>query len=154
MLTHFSPYEPWKDDLTHTYLATCYESTTLEGTNATESAGASASGGDNSLTGPEEVVAHEYPVLPNIVRALGRNDYPERVEPRGAKLVYFPRQTPPPSPVISDGISPTTYQEWLQREREIIYDRGTNLDESAREARRMNAIDERRHSFDDYLPHK
>lgn len=77
--------------------------------------------------------------------------YGERVEPLRAKLLYFFIQAPAPDAPAGTilRIAPTL-QESLQRVREVTYDRGTVVDELAKEAQRMSAARERLSTFEDY----
>ena len=76
--------------------------------------------------------------------------YAERVEPIRAKLLYFFIQAPAPDAPAGTivRIAPTL-QESLARVREVTYDRGTVVDELAREASRMSVASERLRSFED-----
>lgn len=96
------------------------------------------------------------PVEPGVVREylvpepLLQCRYAEWVEPLRAKLLYFFIQAPAPDAPAGTilRISPTL-QESLQRVREVTYDRGTVVDELAREALRMSSASERLRTFED-----
>ena len=89
-------------------------------------------------------------LVPEISLASARRDYPMRVEPLLAKLLYFFIQAPAPdAPAGTIVRIVPTLQESQARVREVTYDRGTVIDELAREASRMSAASERLHSFED-----
>ena len=100
----------------------------------------------HSLT-DETGVLREY-LVPELPYVQFR--YAERVDPPRAKLLYFFIQAPAPDAPAGTilRIAPTL-QESQARVREVTYDRGTVVDELARELSRMSAASERLRSFED-----
>ena len=141
ILAEFAPGEAFQE---YVALPLAVNATEASASGAAENASAGAT---LSRVYNDEQVTREY-LVPELPYLQCR--YAERVDPIRAKLLYFFIQAPAPDAPAGTivRIAPTL-QESLGRVREVTYDRGTVVDELAREASRMSAASERLRSFKD-----